>query len=87
MSGEIHNTSDLRKMLLETIDQVRKGKLDHKQATSIGNLSSQILRSARLDFDVMRLQQSGLVSPKAPASVSLLPPKGKGGRPRLTQAA
>jgi hypothetical protein len=51
----VKNTADLRKMLLEAIEGVRKGKVDHRQAQAISALSSRILQSARLDFDVMKL--------------------------------
>lgn len=51
----IKNTADLRELLLEAIDGVRKNKIDHRQAQAISGLSSRILQSARLDFDVMKL--------------------------------
>lgn len=50
----IKNTSDLRKMLIETIEQVRGGTIDHKQARTIATLSTTILQSAKLDLDVLR---------------------------------
>jgi hypothetical protein len=57
-------------MLLEAIEGVRKGKVDHRQAQAISALSSRILQSARLDFDVMKLAIQEQTSP-APQSVSL----------------
>lgn len=57
MTSNVRNTADLRKMLLETIAGVRKGKVDHRQAQAISALSSRILQSARLDFDIMKLSQ------------------------------
>lgn len=53
--SNIKNTADLRKMLLETIDGVRKGKVDHLQAKAIGGLSTCILQSARLDLAVLKM--------------------------------
>jgi hypothetical protein len=53
-SGQIMNTSDLRKMLIETIDGVRKGSIEPQQASAIARLSTQILQSAKLDLDVMK---------------------------------
>lgn len=50
----IRNTSDLRKMLLETIEGVRSGSVDPKQANAIATLSSKVLQSARLDLEMMR---------------------------------
>lgn len=52
--GTIKNTADLRKMLLETITEVRKGTLDPKQARTIAALSTTILHSAKLDLDFLR---------------------------------
>jgi len=75
MSSTVKNTADLRIMLLEAIEGVRKGKVDHRQAQAISALSSRILQSARLDFDVMKL---GLeTNSSAPASVSLMAPDGR----------
>ena len=41
-------------MLIDTIEQVRNGSLDTKQATSVAKLSSVILNSARMDLEVMK---------------------------------
>ncbi len=53
-SVTIKNTSDLRKMLIETIDQVKSGTLDAKQARTIAAISTTILSSAKLDLDFLR---------------------------------
>ena len=50
----IKNTADLRTMLLDVISDVRAGKIESKEALAISSLSSRILQSARLDFDVMK---------------------------------
>lgn len=50
----IKNTSDLREMLLETIQSVREGTLDPKQARTIAALATTILHSAKLDLDMLR---------------------------------
>jgi hypothetical protein len=50
----IQNTNDLRKMLIETIQSVRTGELDAKQARTIATLSTTILHSAKLDLDFLR---------------------------------
>lgn len=52
--SDVKNTADLRKMLLDVITDVRKGLIDSKDAQAISSLSSRILQSARLDFDVMK---------------------------------
>lgn len=55
MAGEaIRNTADLRKMLIETISEVRSGQIDPKQARTIAALSTTILQSAKLDLDFLR---------------------------------
>lgn len=51
---ELKNTSELREMLLETINSVRTGKTDPRSAQAIANLSSKILQSAKLDLDVLK---------------------------------
>lgn len=56
MSSEtaIKNTADLRKMLIDTIADVKAGTLDAKQARTIAALSTTILSSAKLDLDFLR---------------------------------
>lgn len=51
---KITNTNDLRSMLLETIDDVRSGSIDPKQARTIAALATTVLHSAKLDLDFMR---------------------------------
>jgi len=51
---EIRSTSDLRKMLIGTIGEVRSGKIDVKQARTIAAISTTILQSAKLDLDMMK---------------------------------
>ena len=58
-SGKIKNTSDLRSMLIQTIEQVRSGEVDAKQARTIAALSSTVLQSAKLDLDFLRFTASG----------------------------
>lgn len=82
MTSNIKNTADLRNLLLDVIDGVRKGKVDPQQAKAISGLSSQILQSARLDFNVMKMaMDTGSIS--APKSVSLVTKEVKQiGRPK-----
>lgn len=54
----IKNTADLRKMLIETIADVRAGTLDAKQARTIAALSTTILHSAKLDLDVLKFNHA-----------------------------
>ena len=51
---QIENTADLRRMLIETIEGVRTGSLDPRQAQAIASLSTKILHSAKLDLEVLR---------------------------------
>lgn len=50
----IKTTADLRKMLIETIADVRDGTIDAKQARTIAAISTTILQSAKLDLDMLR---------------------------------
>jgi len=50
----IRNTSDLRTMLLETIEAVRTGTMEAKAAHAISNLSAKVIQSAKLDLDVLK---------------------------------
>lgn len=54
MQSGIKNTADLRAMLIDTIEQVRSGSLDPKQARTIAALSGSVLQSAKLDLDYLR---------------------------------
>lgn len=58
MAKGITNTSDLRKMLLETIAGVKSGKIEPRQASAIAALSSKILQSAKLDLEALRYNSS-----------------------------
>lgn len=66
-NGTIENTADLRKMLLDTIADVRDGKVDPKMARTIATLSTTVLQSAKLDLDYLRFSvaQDTLVAAKA----------------------
>lgn len=70
MSSKIKNTSDLRAMLLDTIEGVRDGSLEPLQARAISSLSCQILQSAKLDLDVAKLVTRGDIA--QPQAVSLV---------------
>jgi hypothetical protein len=54
----IKNTSDLRSMLLNTIEGVRAGTIDATQARVISTLSTTILQSAKIDLDYIRFHAS-----------------------------
>lgn len=87
MKTTVKNTADLRNLLLEAIEGVRHGKVDHRQAQAISALSSRILQSARLDFDVMKLSLD-TQSIGSPKSVSLIATEQKKlGRPFKQTAA
>lgn len=45
-------------MLIETIQDVKSGALDHKQARTIAALSTSILQSAKLDLDFLRFNSA-----------------------------
>lgn len=61
----IQNTADLRKMLLESIEAVKEGTMDPRQAHAIGNLSSKVIQSAKLDLDVLKYNMLENTSVKA----------------------
>lgn len=50
----IKNTSDLRLMLLATIEGVKAGTIEPRQASAIANLSAKVIHSAKLDLDVLK---------------------------------
>lgn len=52
--SSVTNTSDLRRMLLETIEAVKDGTMEPAQARTIAALSTTVLHSAKLDLDHMR---------------------------------
>lgn len=51
---KITNNAELREMLLNTIEDVKAGKTDYKQAKSIVEISREILHSAKIDLEVLR---------------------------------
>ena len=52
--SDVKNTLDLRKMLLDTIDQVKAGTLNTQTARTVAALSTTILQSAKLDLEYLR---------------------------------
>lgn len=56
---EIKTTDDLRKLLIECIRDVKSGSMEHRKAKAISDLSSNVLRSRRLDFEVIKFTQDG----------------------------
>lgn len=57
---------DLRSVIFETIDDVRKGKLDASTAKAISELSQNVINSAKAEADYARATgqavRSGLIS-------------------------
>lgn len=51
---KIKNTIELRQMLLETIQDVKDGKTDFRQAKAIADISSKILQSVKIDLEVLK---------------------------------
>lgn len=49
------STSDLRKLLFDTIADVRAGRIDHNKANAVSKLSGEILKSAKLDLDAVAM--------------------------------
>lgn len=73
---------DLRSVIFDTIDDVRKGKLDAATAKAISELSQNVINSAKAEADYARATgqavRSGLISteqaappPAAPAADAL----------------
>lgn len=60
---EIKSTADLRRMLIDTIGQVRAGKIDTAQARAVSSLSTTVLQSAKLDLEFLKFHAAneGLV--------------------------
>jgi hypothetical protein len=56
---EIKNTDDLRQLLIECIRDVKSGNLEQRKAKAISDLSSNVLRSRRLDLEVVKFTQNG----------------------------
>lgn len=70
----LQNTADLRKMLIETIQQVRSGDIEPSQARTIAALSTTILHSAKLDLDFLRFHAANDTLNKAGQDVLPLLP-------------
>ena len=88
MTSNVKNTADLRNLLLEAIEGVRKGKVDHRHAQAISALSSRILQSARLDLDVMKMASDTAAQKPAPVSLMSRPetPKRVAAKPHKVTA-
>lgn len=60
------NMDDLRSVIFDTIDDVRKGKLDAATAKAISELSQNVINSAKAEADYARatgqVVRSGLIS-------------------------
>lgn len=52
--SKIKSTGDLRSMLLDTIEQVRNGEMEPRQARTIATLATTVLHSAKLDLEMLR---------------------------------
>lgn len=68
---KIESTSDLRQVLIDTIEDVRIGKVNSRDATAIASLSGKILQSAKLDLDCAKHQQA-VSEAKAPVPFKLV---------------
>jgi hypothetical protein len=53
----LRTTADLRRILSETIEQVRDNKIGAEKATAVAQLCACIVRSADLDLKAMRYTQ------------------------------
>ena len=69
---------DLRSVIFDTIDDVRKGKLDAATAKAISELSQNVINSAKAEADYARatgqVVRSGLISTEQAAPPSPRPP-------------
>lgn len=67
---------DLRRVIFETIDDVRKSKIDATTAKAISELAQNVINSAKAEADYARatgqVVRSGLISTEPPAPT--LPP-------------
>ena len=66
MSQSVKSTNELRKVLIDTIENVREGSITPAAANAVGNLAGKVLQSAKLDLDVMRLASAGFERSPAP---------------------
>lgn len=48
------NTGELRKVLADTLRQVKSGKIDRKDAQAIVGLSNSMIKSASLELDHLK---------------------------------
>lgn len=69
---QLANTADVRKMLAETIKDVRSGSVDAKKANAISALTGKIIATVRLDMEVMRLTSKDSKSIKGRFGTQLL---------------
>lgn len=67
----INNTGDLRRMLINTISDVRRGRTDWPTARTVAQLSSVVLQSAKLDLEYLKFYDR-TTSVNSPKSVSLV---------------
>jgi len=70
---EIKTTGDLRKVLLESIIEVRQGNMDSLAAASIATLARQVITSAKLDFDVRKHYEKDGTDAKQVIGIELSP--------------
>lgn len=69
---EIATTTDLRKVLLDTIQGIRSGDVEPRQGATIASLSKAVLSSAKLDFEVQKFyDQIETDTPKRPIAIEL----------------
>ena len=52
----INNTQELRDLLLNTIEDVKKGKIETKVASSIVGLSGQVIKTCMVDIAYARIK-------------------------------
>lgn len=74
----IESTADLRKMLLETIQQVKREEIDPRSARTVAALATTILQSAKLDLDFLRFHVANEGMKKAGQDVVPLLPQPQG---------
>ena len=71
----INNTQELRDLLLDAIEEVKKGKMETKVAGSIVGLSGQVIKTCMVDIAYARAKSS--MAGKEIASLALASPKTK----------
>ena len=55
----VRNTADLRAFLLDTMEQVRNGEIDHNKAGAISSLAGKTIQSKRLDMEAAKNKAMG----------------------------